>query len=122
VWPPPSRRSKVPDHAGLIDRQLLSSSHFGATPPSGRLGKETSLHLPRHQDNSVYWRPEDLEVATVMNALFVNVKVSEDLPPAGHPEFGKTLANNTPTAYSYQRQNCSLPTTEPALLPALLGD
>ena len=57
-----------------------------------------------------------------MNALFVNVKVSKDLPPAGHPAFSKILANNTPTAYSYQGQNCFLPTTEPGLLPALLGD
>ena len=57
-----------------------------------------------------------------MNALSVSVKVSEDLPPAGHPAFGKVLANNTPTAYSYQGQNCSLPTTESALLPALFGD
>jgi len=112
----------VPDHAGLIDRQLLSSSHFGATGPSDRLGKETSLYLPRHQDNSVHWSPEDLEVAAVMNAPFVNVKVSEDLSPAGHPAFGKILANNTPTAYSYQGQNCSLPTTEPTLLPTLLED
>jgi len=34
-----------------------------------------------------------------MNALFVNVKVSEGLLPAGHPAFGKILVNNTPTAY-----------------------
>ena len=57
-----------------------------------------------------------------MNALFVNVKVSEGLLPAGHPAFGKILVNNTPTAYFCQGQSCSLPTMEPALLPALLGD
>jgi hypothetical protein len=34
-----------------------------------------------------------------MNALFVNVKASEDLPPAGLLGFDKFLANNTPTVY-----------------------
>jgi hypothetical protein len=37
-----------------------------------------------------------------MNALFVNVKASEDLTPAGLLGFDKILATNTPTGYFCQ--------------------
>ncbi len=57
-----------------------------------------------------------------MNARFVKVKAAEDPPTAGRPAFGKILVNTKPTAYVCQGQTYSLPTTEPALVAALLGD
>jgi methylated-DNA-[protein]-cysteine S-methyltransferase len=88
---------------------------------SNHFGKETNPPLLQHKRNLVHQHPEGLDFDAVMNSLFVNVKVSEDLSPAAHPAFGKLLVNNTPRGYSCQEELNSLPTTQTALRAAFLG-